>query len=312
MSVGIVRAQCPTDTVFRSGEATFYTFADGTGNCLFDATPFDLMIGAMNETDYANSAVCGECVRLTGPDGVILIRIVDRCPECAPGDIDLSPQAFSLIADTARGRVPITWHIIPCEVTGPIEYHFKEGSNQWWTAVQIRNHRHPVLSLEYLNSETIFVPVNRVQYNYFVETAGMGPGPYTFRVTDIYGHVLVDSEIPHVENGSIAGQEQFPPCDTTATNVIVSDTPREFWLSQNYPNPWNPQTRIRYGVPHRTFVTLTLFNTMGGEVAQLVKEEKQAGNYEIEVYGDRLASGVYYYRLQAGIYTQTRKLVLLR
>jgi len=203
---------CPVTPVIHTGEATFYTFASGAGSCMFDSTPGDLMIGAMNAIDYAGSLVCGECLSLTGPGGTILIRIVDMCPGCLQGDIDLSPLAFSRIADTSLGRVPISWHVVPCAVIGPIEYHFKEGSNQWWTAVQIRNHRNPILSLEYLTSQGIYKSVNRVEYNYFVEPAGMGPGPYTFRVTDVYGHVLVDAGVVPGENVSVPGHAQFPAC----------------------------------------------------------------------------------------------------
>ena len=131
-----------------SGEGTYYG-ATGGGNCSFPATPNDLNVGAMNQTDYAGSAVCGACAEVTGPRGTLRIRIVDRCPECQPGDIDLSESAFEAIADPIAGRVPITWQYVPCLVSGPIVYHFKEGSNQWWTAVQIRNHRHQVSNLEY-------------------------------------------------------------------------------------------------------------------------------------------------------------------
>src|SRR6188472_3800077 len=87
-----------------TGEATYYDFADGSGNCSFPATPDDLMVGAMNHVDYAQSAVCGACAELTGPNGVVKVRVVDQCPECPQGDIDLSPDAFALIADLAAGR----------------------------------------------------------------------------------------------------------------------------------------------------------------------------------------------------------------
>jgi expansin (peptidoglycan-binding protein) len=204
--------QCPTAPIIHSGEATFYTFASGAGACMFDSTPNDLMIGAMNSIDYAGSAECGACVRVTGQRGTILIRIVDLCPECPQGHIDLSPLAFSYLADTSVGRIPITWEVVDCSAPGPIVYHFKDGSNQWWTAVQIRNHRYPIHSLEYLTSERTFKSVQRTGYNYFVEPSGMGPGPYVFRVTDIYGHVLVDSAIAHVENGNVPGHAQFNSC----------------------------------------------------------------------------------------------------
>ena len=204
---------CPDAPVIHSGIATYYTFASGAGACMFDSTPNDLMVGAMNSIDYANSGICGSCVSVTGPAGnSIFIRIVDLCPECPEGAIDLSPLAFSQLADTTLGRIAIHWHLVDCGMTGPIIYHFKDGSNQWWTAVQVRNHRYPILSLEYLGTDHTYKTVNRTSYNYFVEASGMGPGPYTFRVTDIYGHVLVDSSIVHVENGDVLGRTQFPSC----------------------------------------------------------------------------------------------------
>lgn len=193
-----------------TGEATYYNEADGGGNCSFDPTPQDLMVGAMNHTDYANSAICGAYVELAGPNGTIIIRIVDQCPECPAGNIDLSPSAFSKIAELSKGRVPITWRIVSPDISGPIRYQFKEGSSQWWTAVQIRNHRNPIATFEYLDKSGQFKVVPREDYNYFVESSGMGPGPYTFRVTDSYGNVLTDSGIVLNAAGEVAGAAQFP------------------------------------------------------------------------------------------------------
>jgi expansin len=208
-----IRHDCGDTTAIHNGEATYYTFADGSGNCCFDPTPANLMIGAMNHVDYTGSYVCGACVRIWGPGGDTVIRIVDQCPECPEGDIDLSPQAFSAIAAISLGRVPISWRLIACPVSGPIVYHFKDGSNQWWTAVQLRNHRYPVVTFEYLGPDGNFVNVPRTDYNYFVQASGMGAGPYTFRVTDYFGHVLTDSNIVAAADSSISGQQQFPECN---------------------------------------------------------------------------------------------------
>lgn len=193
-----------------TGEGTYYD-ANGSGNCSFDPSPGNLMVAALNMPDYAGSALCGAYIQATGPKGSVMVRIVDSCPPCAVGDVDFSPQAFALIAELADGRVPISWQLISPPLGGPIVYHFKEGSNQWWTAVQIRNHRNPIATVEYLGEDSLFHLVPRESYNYFVETSGMGPGPYTFRVTDTLGNVLVDSNIPHVENGDVSGSGQFPP-----------------------------------------------------------------------------------------------------
>jgi len=195
-----------------SGEATYYDFADGSGACSFDATPNDLMVGAMNAPDYGNSEPCGACARIVGPNGTITVRVVDLCPECPKGNIDLSPVAFEKIAPLAQGRVPITWQYVPCNVTGPVTFHFKDGSNQWWTAVQLRNHRHAIAKFEYQNGSS-FVDVPRVDYNYFVAASGMGPGPYTFRVTDVHGAVITDSGIPIGDNANRTGTQQFPACN---------------------------------------------------------------------------------------------------
>lgn len=205
-----VRCDAPA---MHTGEATYYDFADGSGNCGFPATPDDLMVGAMNHTDYAGSAACGTCARIEGPSGTITVRIVDRCPECPAGDIDLSPMAFSEIAELSAGRVPIAWTYVPCDVSGPLVYHFKDGSNPWWTAVQIRNHRHAIARFEYLDADGAFVEVAREDYNYFVEPAGMGEGPFTFRVTDVVGNVITDEGVPLLDDADAPGGSQLPQCE---------------------------------------------------------------------------------------------------
>ncbi len=202
---------CQADAGIHSGQATYYTFANGDGACMFGPSPNDLMIGAMNATDYAGSSACGACVRLQGPKAEITIRIVDLCPECPAGNIDLSPDAFGRIADLSAGRVPITWQYVSCAVFGPIRYHFKDGSSQWWTAVQIRNHANRIAKVEYLSGGT-YRPIARTDYNYFVVDSGLGPGPYAFRATDVYGHVVEDDAVPLVVNGDSAGSGQFAVC----------------------------------------------------------------------------------------------------
>ncbi|WAS97031.1 expansin EXLX1 family cellulose-binding protein [Nannocystis punicea] len=195
-----------------TGEATYYS-ADGSGNCSFDADPGEPMVAAMNTVDYAASAACGACVAIDGPDGSIIVRIVDSCPGCPQGDIDLSEGAFPKIAAKELGRVPISWRYVSCATSGPIVYHFKEGSNEWWTAVQIRGHKNPIASLEFKDGEGQWQAVPRLDYNYFVAEQGMGPGPYSFRVTDTAGNVLEDSNVAFVEAGDAPGAGQFPACE---------------------------------------------------------------------------------------------------
>jgi len=87
---------------------------------------------------------------------------------------------------------------------------------------------------------------------------------------------------------------------------------KEYVLFQNYPNPFNPNTTLKYSIPRASVVRLKIYDMLGREVAVLVNEEKPAGNYSIKFNGSNLASGVYFYRLQAGVFVETKKLLLLR
>ena len=98
---------------------------------------------------------------------------------------------------------------------------------------------------------------------------------------------------------------------TTATGPADA-LPTQWVLYECYPNPFNPSTTIRYGLPSRSHVTLTVFNTLGQQVAVLQNGEQQAGYHEVRFDASGLASGVYLYRLTAGSYVETRRLLLLR
>jgi expansin (peptidoglycan-binding protein) len=194
-----------------SGAGTYYN-ADGTGNCSFDASPGDLMVAAMNAADYSHAAWCGACLLVTGPNGQIIVRVVDQCPGCSHGDLDLSQQAFALLSPLAAGRIAITWHEVACDVTGPIAYEFKSGSNPYWTAIQIRNHRWPIAKIESKNADGTYAEIARADYNYFVASSGLGAGPYTLRVTDTRGHALEDSGVVLGAAVARSGMSQFPSC----------------------------------------------------------------------------------------------------
>lgn len=174
-----------------TGEGTYYD-GDGWGNCSYEDS--DAMFAAMNETDYEGSRLCGAYVRATGPDGTVTVKIVDRCPECAPGDLDFSPQAFDLIADLPDGRVPVSWELVSADGIGDVQYRVQEGSSQWWLSIQPRHHANVVTKLE-VQSDGGWVPLERQMYNYFVAEQGLGPGPFTIRLTDIWGEQLVHTGI---------------------------------------------------------------------------------------------------------------------
>ena len=90
------------------------------------------------------------------------------------------------------------------------------------------------------------------------------------------------------------------------------EIPGKFLLYQNYPNPFNPTTIIKYQIPKESFVTIKLYDLLGREVRTLVNVQKSAGSYEFILDGSDLSSGIYFYKMQAGYFVQTKKLVLLK
>ncbi len=93
---------------------------------------------------------------------------------------------------------------------------------------------------------------------------------------------------------------------------IQHDKPREFALKQNYPNPFNPTTIIRYGIPESAQVRLEIYNALGQKIKVVVDEEQQQGYHQVVFNAGNLASGVYFYRLQAGRHTEMKRMVLVR
>jgi expansin (peptidoglycan-binding protein) len=192
---------------FQSGVATYYN-ATGAGHCGYDASPDDMDVAAMDAPQFADSALCGACAEVDGPQGTVRVRIVDSCPECEAGHLDLSKQAFAKIAPVADGRVPTQWRLVSCTVQGPVRYRIKEGSSEYWAAIQVRNHRLPIQKLEWQKSGA-WVDVKREPYNYFVVAAGMGPGPVKIRITATDGQKLEDT-LPEIKAEKIFdGAAQF-------------------------------------------------------------------------------------------------------
>ena len=105
----------------------------------------------------------------------------------------------------------------------------------------------------------------------------------------------------------IAGWDGTP---TTVQNTL--NVPERFALHQNYPNPFNPGTTVRYEIPAQTNVALRVYNVLGQEVATLVNETKLPGRYEARWNAAGMASGIYFYRIIAGEFTQTKKLMLMK
>lgn len=194
------------------GEGTYYGGGYKGGCAMLDPiSKDDYWIVAMNLEDYNNAQLAGAYIEVTGESGTINMLVTDLLPEGKKGDLDLYVEAFPLIAPAIKGRVPVSWKIIPLNSAenAPMSYKFKTGSSQFWCGVQVRNHRYPINKLEYLDADGNFVEIPRKHYNYF-ESDKMGAGPFTFRITDIYGQSVIERDIPLVLDEIVEGHEQLP------------------------------------------------------------------------------------------------------
>jgi Secretion system C-terminal sorting domain len=123
----------------------------------------------------------------------------------------------------------------------------------------------------------------------------------------VYDTLLTDSEILVVENYLSDKYDIILGVDDQSNEI-----PSQFTLEQNYPNPFNPLTTIKFQVPNSSFVNLKVYDVLGNEVATLVNEEKATGSYEVNFDAKGLSSGIYFYRINAGSFVETKKMIVLK
>ncbi len=200
-----------------SGYAT-YTGSGYSGGCaLLDPIPSNMEITALNPADYnsygVKAALAGAYLQVKGPKGTTTVYVTDLYPEGANGALDLCPTSFAKIGDVSAGKIDVQWKVVKAPVTGNVSYRIKEGSSQWWAAIQVRNHKYPVLKMEYYKDGK-WINMEKMEYNHFVAT-NMGTGTIKIRMTDIRNQVIKDTISALPENGTSAayivpGNVQFP------------------------------------------------------------------------------------------------------
>jgi len=126
-------------------------------------------------------------------------------------------------------------------------------------------------------------------------------------ITD--GDIIVTTATDSVGNTS-----EFSSIDTVVTDFseIINNLPEVYALYQNYPNPFNPVSKIKYDISQISFVIIKVYDVLGSEIITLVNEEKPIGSYKVEFDATALPSGIYFYRIQAETFIETKKMVLMK
>jgi len=277
------------DTVFYSQSETLTSVAlTWMGIELDSAFTYDPSKSLILGVGQCGAAGSGMSVRQNGLSNTGLRRVwsVGGCP--------FSPYAggdFSII-NFGIDVVPVPVELISFSATTDS----KNVNLNWATATEINN-RGFEIERRYDKTDWLeigFVPghgttTEKQNYSYIDQNVNAGIYSYRLKQVDFDGTFEYSNEI--------------------LVNVTAS---LEFTLDQNFPNPFNPNTLIKYSIPKSSQVSLKIFNTLGQEMETLVNEEKQVGTYEVNWNASNLQSGVYFYRLQASSFVQTRKMILLK
>jgi hypothetical protein len=186
-------------------------------------------------------------------------------------------ELTSFTANTSMGKVTLSWRTATETNNRGFEIQRKADDNSW-------------IVLSFTNGNGTTTNVNN--YSYIDNTSGLNANKLSYRLRQV----------------DFNGQSQYSPI-VLVDNLI----PDNYKVSQNFPNPFNPSTIIKYQIPQNSFVSLKVYNSLGQEAATLVNGMVNAGSYEVQLNSSNLSSGVYYYVIKAGEnFIQTKKMILIK
>lgn len=172
-----------------AGIATHYVLQAGGGNCSYPGPPANHLFVALSAPEYDGAAPCGSYLLVKGPRGSVRVKVIDQCPECKAGHIDLSEAAFAKLAPLVKGIIGVSYHTIANPpLPAPIAFLVKNGSSRYWLALVVMNTGNAIASVQLETTPGRWLKLAHVNWNAWIAQHGAGPGPYTVRVTDKLGH----------------------------------------------------------------------------------------------------------------------------
>ena len=307
----LTRFGTPYNPVFSSGYASttlvYQLMNTPSGNDVIVAInyagePLDMWVG-INTTGVAEGANFGDKIgngllsTLTVSSGRVNIKLPARSYAVwVENEAPVPVELISFSAKHERNNVLLTWE----------------------TSMEVNNYGFEIEKSSALNSSFFETDIEWAAIG-FIGGAGNSNSTHKYSFAD--NNISVGKYAYRLKQIDADGSFSF----SRIVYVEIENLELKFALEQNYPNPFNPSTKIRYSIPRSTEyysvlqnVTLKVYDILGNEVATLVNEEKPAGTYEVEFSAESfgnasgLTSGIYFYRLQAGSFTETKKMILMR
>jgi expansin (peptidoglycan-binding protein) len=216
-----------------AGTATHYVLS-GTGNCSYPSPPADGLFVALSPAEYHGAAACGGYIEVSGPHGSVRAEVIDQCPPCAAGHIDLSEAAFARIAPLSAGLVSVTYRAVADPaLPAPVAIRVKEGSSRYWLALLAMNTGNPLAAVQVESAAGGWRDLVRADYDYWIAASGAGDGPFTVRLTDTAGHqvtvrgvtlapgVVQDTGVRMYGAGSVASPASSAPRATAKVSRVA-------------------------------------------------------------------------------------------
>ncbi|GMF31708.1 unnamed protein product [Phytophthora lilii] len=223
-----------------TGDGTAYTLGQtSAGNCnMMSALNFATTdYAALNDKQWDGLQNCGRCAEVSCADSrcadqskSITVQILDRCPECKYGDLDLSPTVFTSLTGSTPSRYTIKWKFVDCPVSGNVNYCLKGGSNNYWTAVQPTNFATGVKSLQINGQDTTMLGS---AYYYLLDGASQTQTDLTsvkISMTDVNGNSIEDT-VSLTADSCTEGANQFPSGGSSQTSQTSQQS------TPTYPSP---------------------------------------------------------------------------
>ncbi|OJJ48275.1 hypothetical protein ASPZODRAFT_140583 [Penicilliopsis zonata CBS 506.65] len=195
------------------GEATYYGGNVAGGTCSFSGytLPSGIYGTALTSSSWDDAANCGACITVTGPSGnSIKAMIVDECPGCGTNHLDLFEDAFAELADISTGVIDVEWSYVACGIDTPIQLKNKDGTSEYWFAMQVVNANEPVASLEVsTDGGSTWQSTTRATYNYFENESGFDTDTVDVRVTSTTGSVITVSDVSVASDSTTTASSNF-------------------------------------------------------------------------------------------------------
>ncbi|TRX97847.1 hypothetical protein FHL15_001057 [Xylaria flabelliformis] len=195
-----------------TGTSTFYGGNLNGGTCSFSTytLPSGVFGTAFSGSAWNSAAQCGACIEVTANGKSITAMIVDKCPECDAGHLDLFQNAFNVLSPSSTDPLSTSYTFVKCPISSPLILHNKSGTSAYWFSMQVVNANEAVSKLEVsTDGGSTWKSTTRQDYNFFENSSGFGTDTVTVRVTSESGSTIVVKNVGVASDSQVTAGSNF-------------------------------------------------------------------------------------------------------